>query len=156
MKRLSNPWTNKPGYNCFGCSPDNPMGLHMEFFEEGDDIVSVWHPHHHSQGWINTLHGGIQSTLADEIASWVVFRKLQTTGVTAKLEVRYMKSISTLDEKVTLRARLVSQRRNLADIEIEIFNAAGELCTTAKATYFTVPKEKALAEGFSPVVVLED
>ena len=34
MKKIINPWRNQEGYNCFGCSPDNPIGLHMEFHED--------------------------------------------------------------------------------------------------------------------------
>ena len=30
-KKIINPWRNHEGYNCFGCSPDNPIGLHLEF-----------------------------------------------------------------------------------------------------------------------------
>ena len=147
MKKIHNGWADKPGYNCFGCCPDNPYGLHMEFMEDGDDVVCLWKPQDYFQGWIDTLHGGIQATLCDEIASWVIFRKLGTTGVTAKLEVRYKKSVSTLDERLTLRARMVEQRRNIVDIAIELYNGAGELCTTALATYFTASQAKAREEG---------
>ena len=44
MKKIINPWRNHPEYNCFGCCPENPIGLHMEFYEDGDYIVSTWHP----------------------------------------------------------------------------------------------------------------
>ena len=54
MKKIINPWRNHEGYNCFGCSPDNPIGLHMEFYEDGDYIVSTWHPEHNYQGWVDT------------------------------------------------------------------------------------------------------
>ena len=50
MKKIINPWRNHDGYNCFGCSPDNPIGLHLEFYEDGDYIVSTWHPGHNYQG----------------------------------------------------------------------------------------------------------
>ena len=39
---------------CFGCAPNNPMGLHMEFFEDGDDIVAFWKPKDVYQGWLRT------------------------------------------------------------------------------------------------------
>ena len=32
------------GYHCYGCDPHSPQGLRMEFYEDGDDIVSVWNP----------------------------------------------------------------------------------------------------------------
>ena len=34
MKKLINPYLEKQGYNCFGCSPKNPIGLHLEFWED--------------------------------------------------------------------------------------------------------------------------
>ena len=82
MKKIINPWRNHEGYNCFGCCPENPIGLHMEFYEDGDYIVSKWHPEKNYQGWVNTMHGGILSTLIDEVCGWVVTRKLQTSGYT--------------------------------------------------------------------------
>ena len=84
MRKISNPFEGKQGYNCFGCCKDNPIGAHMDFYEDGDDIVSFWKPDGNYQGWVNVLHGGIQATLMDEIAGWVVFRKLQLMGVTSK------------------------------------------------------------------------
>ena len=33
MKKIINPWEGLDGYMCFGCAPNNPLGLHMEFFE---------------------------------------------------------------------------------------------------------------------------
>ena len=39
--------------------------------------------------WLDTLHGGIQSMLLDEVAGGGVTRTLQTTGVTSKMEVRH-------------------------------------------------------------------
>ena len=89
MRKISNPFAGKEGYHCFGCAPENPIGIHMEFYEDGDDVVSFWKPTPDYQGWIDTLHGGIQGTMLDETAAWVVFRKLQAVGVTTKLEVRY-------------------------------------------------------------------
>ena len=67
LKKIINPWRSNPQYHCFGCCPDNPIGLHMEFYEDGDYIVSTWHPSTHYQGWVNTMHGGILSTLIDEV-----------------------------------------------------------------------------------------
>lgn len=148
MKRIINPWKDVEGYNCFGCAPDNPAGVKMEFYEDGEEIVSIWKPKPEYQGWFDTLHGGIQAVLLDEICAWVVLRKLQTTGVTSKMESRYMKSINTNDDYVELRARIKEIKRNIIIIEAKLFNQAGELCTKATCTYFTFPREKAEKEMF--------
>ena len=60
MKKIINPWKGLDGYMCFGCAPENPQGLHMEFYEDGEDIVAFWEPESHYQGWLETLHGGIK------------------------------------------------------------------------------------------------
>lgn len=135
MKKIINPWGEIEGYNCFGCTPQNPSGLHMEFYEDGDDIVSFWHPDGKYQGWLNTLHGGIQAVLPDEICGWVIMRKLQTAGVTSKMETRYLKPVHTTDNMLTLRASIREQRRNIVTIDASLFNEAGEICTQAVCTY---------------------
>ena len=70
MKKIINPWLGMEGYHCFGCDPDHQHGLKMEFYEDGDDIVSFWEPDGEHQSWINTLHGGVQAALLDELCGW--------------------------------------------------------------------------------------
>lgn len=146
MKKIINPWVHKEGYNCFGCCPNNPSGLHLSFWEDGDYILTKWCPQPDYQGWIDTLHGGIQSLLVDEVAGWVVVRKLQTSGVTSKMEVQYLKPISTLDPGLTIRAKIVKQLRNIVFIEAEILNCRDEICTKATLTYFCASQQKAREE----------
>lgn len=143
MKRIINPWEGMSGYNCIGCSPDNPFGLHLHFYEDGDDIVSKWKPSGNYQGWLNTLHGGIQALLLDEVCGWVITRKLQTAGVTSKMETRYKKPVSTLDTELTVRAHIREQRRNIVVIDATLADSTGTICTEATCTYFAFPKEKA-------------
>ena len=149
MKKIKNPWLHKEGYNCFGCAPENPFGLRMEFFEDGDDIVSYWKPSANYQGWINTLHGGVISTLIDETAGWVIFRKLQTCGVTSKLEVKYKKPLMTTDGTITLRGHISRQMRNIVTIHVTVENGNGELCDEADAVYYTFGADKAKEMGFT-------
>lgn len=148
MKRIINPWKGLKGYYCFGCSPENPMGVKMEFYEDGDEIVSFWKPKPEYQGWLDTLHGGIQAVLLDEICAWVIVRKLQTTGVTSKMETRYRKSISTNDTLLEIRASIQEQKRNIILVKATIYNSAKEICTEAVCTYFIFSKEKSQQEMF--------
>jgi len=161
MKKIINPWRNHPEYNCFGCCPENPIGLHMEFYEDGDYIVSTWHPQRNYQGWVNTMHGGILSTLIDEVCGWVVTRKLQTSGYTVHLNVKFRKAIPTTEPVLTIRAKVAKQMRNLVYINAEITNSKGalgrrtlatngtqELCNEGEAVYFLMNQEKAKEMGF--------
>lgn len=138
-KMLQNPFAKLDGYNCFGCSPDNPAGLQLRFSEEGEYIVARWQPKSHFQGWKDVLHGGIQATLLDEIASWLVFIKLKTSGVTSRMDVKLSKPIYVNQGELTLKARLKEMQRNIAVIETELYNHEMTLCTTAIMHYFTYP-----------------
>lgn len=143
MKKIVNPWKGLEGYMCFGCAAENPTGLHLEFYEDADDIVAFWEPGKYYQGWLDTLHGGIQATLMDELAGWVVMRKLQTSGMTSKLEARFLKTIRVDEGRLTIRGRIKEHKRNAVFIETEIFNAAGELCTRAELVYFVTDAQHA-------------
>ncbi|MCF8387320.1 MAG: PaaI family thioesterase, partial [Bacteroidales bacterium] len=143
MKRIINPYRRLEGYDCFGCSPDNPIGLQMEFYEEGEEILCKWHPGNHYQGYHNILHGGIQATLMDEIASWVVQIKLKTAGVTSRMNIRYRNQVLVTDDEITLRARLKGMRRNLADINTELYDSSGKCCAEACVTYYSFSEEEA-------------
>jgi uncharacterized protein (TIGR00369 family) len=150
MRKIRNPFKGLEGYNCFGCSPDNSSGLQLSFVEDGEELVSVWMPKGFLQGYHNVLHGGIQATLMDEIASWVVYVKLDTSGVTSTMNVRYLKPVYVTDTRLTLRASVKELRRNLADIEVRLFDGNQNLCAQALITYFTFSKEKSVDRLYSP------
>ena len=151
MRRIINPWIgNTHGYNCFGCNPGNPQGVRMRFYWDGERVVSVWKANPNFVSWIDTLHGGIQATLLDEICGWVVFYQLQGSGVTAKMEMRYRKPVSTLWPYIRLNAQLVEQRRNIAIVHGEILNPDGECCAECTCTYFLFTAEKSAEMGYLP------
>lgn len=147
MKKLNNPWAKLPGYFCFGCAPDNKAGVRMKFFSDGNDVISVWSPEQQFQGWIDTLHGGIQSVLVDEICAWVVMLNYNTTGVTSKMEMRFMKPISTKELYLIIRATVKEKRRNLVTVDATITDTKGNTCAKGECLYFTFPPEQGMAEN---------
>ena len=149
MRKIKNPWLHKDGYDCFGCSPDNPIGLHMEFFEDGDDIISFWRPQEHFQGWVGTMHGGILATIMDEAAGWVVTRKLQTAGMTTKLELRFKHPVLSSDSQLTIKAHITEQKHNMVFISVLLFDSNGVVCVEADAVYYAMNEKRAKEMGFS-------
>ena len=149
-RSIKNPFTSIKEYNCFGCSPSNPAGLHLEFYEDGNEVVCEWQPRPEFQGYGNILHGGIISTLMDEIASWYIFTKLKTAGVTYKLEVRFRQPVYTDKGKITLRARLGTESKRLADIDVKLYDSEGELCSEGDIGYFIFPEKWAREKLYYP------
>jgi len=150
MRKIRNPFIDLKEYTCFGCSPDNPKGLQMTFSEDGDEIVSYWTPQPQFSGFHRVLHGGIQATLMDEIASWVIYVKLMTAGVTSRVELKYSKTVYTNKGTLQLRARVLQVRRNLADITVRLMDAEGQLCTEGFFTFFTFHQKKAKEKLYLP------
>ncbi len=122
----------------------------MTFCEEGDEIVSAWDPKDHFQGYFQMLHGGIQATLMDEIASWVVYVKLKTAGYTSRADIRYRKAVYLQDGPLMIRAKASGMRRNLADIFVTLYNCRGELCSEGTFVYFTFSEEVAKNQMYYP------
>ncbi|MDE5418291.1 PaaI family thioesterase [Labilibaculum sp. DW002] len=143
MKKILNPYIHTENGHCFGCSPHNEQGLQMEFFEDGDYIIAEWEPQRHLSGFKNVLHGGIQATIMDEIASWVVFVKCQTSGVTTELNTKYRGAVLTDHGLLTVRARLISQEKKFANIHAEILDCNGKVCSEAEVQYMIFPQEMA-------------
>lgn len=150
MIKLKNPYAEFPGYNCFGCSPHNPIGLRMEFFKDGEKIVSTWNPGEDYQGFHDVLHGGIQATMMDEIASWVVFILLETAGLTYRLQTTYRKPVRISKGEITLKAKLKEQKRRIAVIEVSLLDGEGTTCSESLVEYFILTKEKAEKEMHFP------
>lgn len=150
MIKLKNPYAKYPGYSCFGCSPTNPSGLHMEFFKEGGELVCKWDPVEHYQGFHDILHGGIQATMMDEIASWVVFVILDTAGVTYQLNSRFRKPVHISKGLITVRASLVKQQKRVAEIEARLYDGDNVLCAESQVNYFIMPHEKAVSDFHFP------
>ena len=158
MKRIINPniGHEAEGYNCFACAPQNPYGLKMEFWEDGDDIVCLWSPDPNYESWVGTLHGGIQATLIDETAGWVIMRKFQTTGMTTSLNIKYRKPVTTgAEHQVEIRARVREVKRTFVFMDVEL-KCDGELCTTADVAFFCFSQKRAVEEfNFQPYEVEE-
>ena len=150
MIKLKNPYASIPGYSCYACSPTNPSGLHMEFFLEGDELVGKWDPSEDYQGFHDILHGGIQSTMMDEIASWVVFMMLDTAGMTYQLNTRFRKPVLISKGTITVRATLHRQQKRIAEIEARLYDGEKMLCAESQANYFIMPRDKAVKELHFP------
>lgn len=73
---------------CFACGKHNPIGLKLEFGVEEDDCVTYFTPSKEHQGWMGIVHGGITSTILDEVMARCTLA-LGQHAVTAEMTVRF-------------------------------------------------------------------
>jgi uncharacterized protein (TIGR00369 family) len=83
------------GYNCFACGTANPIGLNLEFYATGDKVCSEITLGKYHVGWSDITHGGIISTLLDEVMSWTILYFKRIFFVTRKMELKYIRPVKT-------------------------------------------------------------
>ena len=81
------------GHDCFACGTENPIGLKLSFYRQGDSICSNEVLTRNHVGWQNMAHGGIISTLLDEVMSWSVIYFKKAFSVTRRMYVKYLKPV---------------------------------------------------------------
>lgn len=140
MREIRNPFIGREEYSCFGCSPFNNQGLRMKFSEDGEELTCSWEPEAKFAGYGGILHGGVQATLHDEIASWVVFVKLSTAGFTQRLEIDYRNPVRVDSRPLILKSRVESVDGNKAYIKTRLYDGRGKLGSESLAVYFTLPQ----------------
>ena len=96
--------------HCFGCGPENPIGLLIDRFERDDASVRAWFtPRSEYRGFHGILHGGIVATALDEILAWTAILIGGTPAVTAKLDLRF-RTPAPANGEYELIGRLVDRR----------------------------------------------
>lgn len=91
MDRISIPRIE--GYHCFGCGTENPQGLDMTFYVSEGSVRSDLVLKGHHVGWEGIAHGGIVSTILDEIMGWTVIAFRRAFFVTRSMQVRYLRPV---------------------------------------------------------------
>lgn len=119
---------------CFACGSLNASGLRLSGFrKDGDDLACEFTPERHHQSWSGITHGGVLSTLLDEVMLHVV-RAQGNEAVTAEMTVRFRSPVPT-GTVLEVRARVVSQRRKLVLTEGEIRLPDGRVAVRASASF---------------------
>jgi len=139
-------------YQCFGCSPHNNFGLQLEFWEDGDELVSYWDPRPILQSYPNVIHGGIQATLMDEIAGWVVYVKCGTVGLTVEMNVKFKQPLCIDLGQITIRGRLALCTKRIATIYAQLIDSSGKICAESELKFFLLSETDAREKYHYPGV----
>lgn len=138
MDRETSPYKKLPNnrnHNCFGCSPTNPSGLQMAFLADETTVISNITVPEHLCGWNNLVHGGVLSTILDEIMSWATIHLLKQVPMTKSICIDFMKPVYV---GIPLKAEgrvLEKISRREALMEGKILNADDVCCAKATGTF---------------------
>jgi acyl-coenzyme A thioesterase PaaI-like protein len=104
---------------CFGCGPRHPIGFRLAFAKNGDAISTEMTPEERFQGPPGIMHGGLVTTLADEVAAWAVIGLLGKFGFTAHLEAKLHKPVR-IGRPVLAEGRLEGPATRLAKVRVTL------------------------------------
>ncbi len=128
--------------DCFVCGVDNPAGLHIQFFEiKPGEIAADCSIPETFQGYPGIVHGGVIAAMLDEAAgrSHMGIGEHPRFMVTAKLEIRYRKSVP-VGQPLRLIGRAGVGKQRTATATSAIYNQQGVLLAEAEAVMVNLPE----------------
>jgi uncharacterized protein (TIGR00369 family) len=106
---------------------------------DGKEVFTDWNPLAQHVGFKQTIHGGLTSTLLDELMVWACAIQTRKFAVCAELNVRFLKPIHP-GSTVKARARLAENRRDRIYLtEGELSDEQGTLLASATGKYRPIP-----------------
>jgi acyl-coenzyme A thioesterase PaaI-like protein len=133
-------------HNCFGCGRLNLHGLHLELYADpdGPGVTCRFVPPPHTEGYPGMVHGGIISTMLDEVMAWSLYRE-GIWAVTGELTTRYRQPMA-VGEPMVARGWLVADRGRVLDVYGEIRREAdNSILAEGNARFVRVAPSQAAA-----------
>ena len=125
------------GYShCFGCGKDNPIGLKLDFRQDGKIVRAEFTPTELHQGWSGIVHGGIIACLLDEAMGYAT-RFAGMNCVTAGIQVR-LRRTALIGEPLIITSSITENKRRLVKTEASISLKDGTIVAEATATQFVI------------------
>jgi uncharacterized protein (TIGR00369 family) len=125
---------------CFVCGIENPIGLKLKFYTDDEGrCIARFRPKPEHQGYPGHLHGGIISTLLDEVMGRVLVSQ-NVWAVTAHLEIKFAKPVP-LDEELTVVGDLTRNRSRAYEARGEIRLPDGTVLAEGSGIYVVIPDE---------------
>lgn len=132
------PFQVRADHGCFGCGAANPQGLHLTFTATADGVNATFTPLEMHQGYEHVVHGGIISTLLDEVMAWAV-AAAGIWAVTGEMQVRFRRLLY-VGEIVDLHGRVTDIRSRAISATGQVVREAdGQVIATATAMFVRVP-----------------
>jgi acyl-coenzyme A thioesterase PaaI-like protein len=115
---------------CFGCSPDNPFGLKINFTIKDGFVIGEFVSHTYHMGPPDAVHGGIIATLIDESISFFGRGILKEDVRTMRVEIVF-RNQAPIGEQLWVEARLQEEKSRKLIITARVYT---EKNTIAEAT----------------------
>jgi acyl dehydratase len=131
-------------HHCFACGTLNTGGLHLDLHVDGRRCWVDTAIPGRFQGWDEIAHGGIVTTILDEVMAWSLVDH-DSWGLTARLSVDFKRPVP-LETPIHAEGWITEARRRVLTTAARLTNPAdGSVLATAEATYVAAPEARKAA-----------
>ncbi|WP_394841122.1 PaaI family thioesterase [Pendulispora brunnea] len=130
-----------PQNRCFACSPDHPTGLRLKFHVEGDEVVTNFTPARSHEGAPGVMHGGLVTTVADEVGVWALIALLGKFGFTGTMNTRFPRPVR-VEREVQGRAKITSKSTRIVHAQIRMVQDGAD-CFTSTMSFILLNQKGA-------------
>lgn len=141
---LPNPLEEFQESDCFACGKNHPHGLKLKLMKGDDHVFCRFSADQEFSGFWGILHGGIQSTILDEVMWWAAFDSRGLMCVTQTMEVEYKLPVHTGAEILAM-ARVRAEKESSIDVVGEL--RIGERVVTRANGCYVIPPERVMARA---------
>ncbi len=125
--------------HCFACGRANPIGLKLSFDLDLIErkVTTVFQPDRRHQGWKNRLHGGLLSTVMDEVMVNAAYM-MDIPAVTGEMTIRFRSPTDT-QQRLTFTGRITEVRAKFLQAVAECRTDDGTSIADARALLIRIP-----------------
>ncbi|WP_410641682.1 PaaI family thioesterase [Amycolatopsis sp. lyj-346] len=137
------PWQAEPAFNCFGCSPRNPVGLklRMRKLAEGEFAAETVFSEDYAS-YPGIVHGGIVQVLLDEVMGDTLALVHGMLAFSVSLSSRMLLPLR-VGVRYATTARITGRGNGVLHTEAEITGPDGEVHVMARGTFQPIRSEQA-------------
>lgn len=125
---------------CFACGALNPIGLKLCFTYDEEGLYAEFEGLREHQGYKGVVHGGILTTLLDEVMARLLIDK-GLNILTVKLEIRFRRPVP-VGSKLIVRANMDGNEGKFILTGGRILSSDGKVLVTAKGTFAEISKKE--------------
>ena len=127
---------------CFVCGRSNPVGLYMQFYDDGEiEVFSEYTVPAHYQGYPGIVHGGVVAAMLDEVVARVsMIGDPHHFMMSVKLQILYRQPVP-VETPLRVVGRILRLRGRLGKAEGQILLPDGTVAAESQMSLADVPRE---------------
>ena len=127
---------------CFVCGLHNPIGFQLGMETDSRIVEARFKFREEHAGFRGVIHGGLISTVLDEVMAWVIGVNAQRFAYCAELNVRFLKTAHPGVPVVARAELLESKRGRLFLVKAALLSEDGEAHAEANGKFLPIPESQ--------------